>query len=94
MQTSNLHLQDNKTNMGNHSVSIPDCCCVSTNAFFVFFYFQLISYSNGVEHINGLERMSMTFRHIVTKTNDVSIGPLEYCGSGIAVRQRSGRRLL
>lgn len=33
-----------------------------------------------VERIVGAKRMAMTFRHIVTKTIDVSIGPLEYCG--------------
>ena len=48
-------------------------------------------YREGVQRIIGLKRIKMTFRYIVTCTVDVSVGPLEYCGSAIPVRSRRGQ---
>lgn len=39
------------------------------------------------------EHKTMLFKHIVTKTKKVAIGPLEYCGNGIVVKTTHGKNI-
>ncbi len=43
--------------------------------------------------ITGPKRMSMLFETIVQKTNNVAVGPLEYCGNGTVILTTHRKRM-
>lgn len=45
-----------------------------------------------IEIIDGAERQKKMFRHIVTKTNNVAIGPLEYFGHSVVYKMANGKK--
>ncbi|KLO15001.1 hypothetical protein SCHPADRAFT_939128 [Schizopora paradoxa] len=51
---------------------------------------ELGSTSAEIRQITGPARERMTLEYIITKTNGVGIGPLEYCGNGHIVKQNGG----
>jgi len=46
-----------------------------------------------VDEVSQHKRTTMLFEHIVTKTNKVAIGPLEYCGNGGVIRSTHKKKL-
>jgi hypothetical protein len=62
-------------------------------SYFIYLFFQCRvnrSKDSSVQQILGPAREAMLFKHIVLKTNGVSIGPLEYCGNGLVMNKPGG----